>query len=204
MKILILDDHEAIRIVVKQQLLEVIPTAEIFEYATVEQALSHFSQRLPVDFVVSDLELSEGCNLSVMEAARNHRKPVLIFSSHVNKVLIEKLESKKVKCYVSKTSGIEALKYGIRALLHGESYYCPLVIQTKQSLVLYKETEPLKLTNAQIKVLKVIHQGYKRKEAATMLKLSATTINNQIAKARDVNECDSQEELMRRFRFWEI
>jgi DNA-binding CsgD family transcriptional regulator len=52
-------------------------------------------------------------------------------------------------------------------------------------------------------VLKVIDQGYKRKEAASILKLSATTIDNQIAKARDINDCDSQDELMRRFRFWE-
>ena len=203
MKVLILDDHEAIRIVIKQQVLDIIPTAKIFEYSTVDEALYHFSQRVPVDFVISDLELKQGCNLSIMETARNHQIPVMIFSSHVNKVLLEKLESKKVKCSVSKTSGIEALKLGIRALLHGKSYYCPLVVETKKSSGRYKETEPLKLTNAQIKVLKVIDQGYKRKEAASILKLSATTIDNQIAKARDINDCDSQDELMRRFRFWE-
>lgn len=203
MKILILDDHEAIRMVIKQQLLEIVPTAEIYEYSTIKDALAHFSQLQPVDFVVSDLELTQGCSLRLMESARNYGKPLMIFSSHVNKVLIHKLESKKVKCYVSKTSGVDALKLGLQALLHGKSYYCPVVIQTKQSSVSFIETEPLQLTNAQIKVLKTIQQGYKRKEAANILKLSATTIDNQIAKARAVNNCDTQDELMRRFRFWE-
>lgn len=203
MKILILDDHEAIRMVIKQQLLEIVPTAEIYEYSAIKDALAHFSQLQPVDFVVSDLELTQGCNLSLMETARSYGKPLMIFSSHVNKVLIHKLESKKVKCYVSKKSGVDALKLGLQALLHGKSYYCPVVIQTKQSSISFIETEPLQLTNAQIKVLKTIQQGYKRKEAANILKLSATTIDNQIAKARAVNNCDTQDELMRRFRFWE-
>jgi DNA-binding NarL/FixJ family response regulator len=138
-----------------------------------------------------------------METARTNAKPVLIFSSHVNKMLIELLERYEVPCYVSKTSGIEALKRGIQALLHGESYFCPLVIQTKLSTNTFKETAPLKLTKGQIKVLNVIKQGHNRKAAAEILKISATTVDNHIAKARDINECDSQEELMRRFRFWE-
>ena len=203
MKILILDDHEAIRFVVKQYVLDVLPNAEIFEYATIPEALEHFSQRLPVDCVISDLELTEGCNPSLMETARTNAKPVLIFSSHVNKMLIELFERYEVPCYVSKTPGIEALKRGIQALLHGESYFCPLVIQTKLSTSTYKETAPLKLTKGQIKVLNVIKQGHNRKSAAEILKISATTVDNHIAKARDINECDSQEELMRRFRFWE-
>jgi DNA-binding NarL/FixJ family response regulator len=68
MNILILDDHEAIRLVIKQQVLEIIPTAKFFEYSTVREALQHFSDRLPIDFVVSDLELTEGCNLSLVES----------------------------------------------------------------------------------------------------------------------------------------
>ena len=204
MKILILDDHEAMRLAIKQQALEIIPTAEFFEYTNVREALQHFSDRLPVDFVVSDLELTEGCNLSLVESSRTNLKPVLICSSHVNKVLINKLDDKGVKCYVSKTSGIDALKRGLQALLHGESYYCPLVNQTKLSTASYKETDPLTLTVGQIKVLREIQKGYNRKETAQRLKVTATTVANQIAKARDINNCDSQDELMRRFRFWEV
>jgi DNA-binding NarL/FixJ family response regulator len=204
MNILILDDHEAIRLVIKQQVLEIIPTANFFEYSTVRGALEHFSERLPVDFVVSDLELTEGCNLSFIATSRTNIKPVLIFSSHVNKVLIQKLEKEEIACYVSKTSGVDALKRGLQALLHGESYYCPLVNQTKLSPDSFKETDPLTLTVGQIKVLREIQKGYNRKETAQRLKVTATTVANQIAKARDINNCDSQEELMRRFRFWEV
>jgi DNA-binding NarL/FixJ family response regulator len=99
---------------------------------------------------------------------------------------------------------VDALKLGLQALLQGQTYYCPLVIQTTNSTETYKETRPLTLTEGQIKVLKEIQKGYSRKEVAKNLKLKTTTVANQIAKARDINDCNSQDELMRRFRFWEV
>ncbi len=92
----------------------------------------------------------------------------------------------------------------MQALLQGQSYYCPKVIQTINSTESYKETRELTLTEGQIKVLKEIQKGYSRKEVAKLLKIKVTTVANQVAKAREINDCNSQEELMRRFRFWEI
>jgi DNA-binding NarL/FixJ family response regulator len=204
MEILILDDHEVIRFVIKQKVLEIVPNANFNEYSTVNEALDHLAKSLPVNYVVSDLELTEGYNLKLMEAARGLGIPVLIFSSHVNKDLINRIEHLSVPCYVSKTSGVSALKLGLQSLLHGQTYFCPLVIQTINSSDSYKETRPLKLTEGQIKVLKEIQKGYSRKEAANQLKIKTTTVANQIAKARDINNCNSQDELMRRFRFWEV
>jgi DNA-binding NarL/FixJ family response regulator len=204
MKILILDDHEVIRWVIKQKVLEIVPNAHFIECSTASEALEHLAKSSPVQYVVSDLELTEGCNLKLMEAARGLGIPVLIFSSHVNKDLIKSIELLKVPCYVSKTSGVDALKLGLQALLQGQTYYCPLVIQTTYSTETYKETRPLKLTEGQIKVLKEIQKGYSRKEVAKQLKIKTTTVANQIAKARDINDCNSQDELMRRFRFWEV
>ena len=204
MEILILVDHEVIRWVIKQKVLEIVPNANFNEYSTANEALNHLAKSLPVQYVVSDLELTEGCNLKLMEAARGLGIPVLIFSSHVNKDLIESIELLKVPCYVSKTSGVDALKLGLQALLQGQTYYCPLVIQTNNSSTPYKETRPLKLTEGQIKVLKEIQKGFNRKEAAQQLNIKITTVANQIAKARDINNCNSQDELMRRFRFWEV
>ena len=204
MEILILDDHEVIRFVIKQKVLEIVPNANFNEYSTVNEALDHLAKSSPVQYVVSDLELTEGCNLKLMEAARGLGIPVLIFSSHVNKDLIQSIELLKVPCYISKTSGLDALKLGLQALLQGQTYYCPLGIQTNNSSTPYKETRALKLTEGQIKVLKEIQKGFNRKEAAQQLNIKITTVANQIAKARDINNCNSQDELMRRFRFWEV
>ncbi|MCF8212324.1 MAG: response regulator [Cryomorphaceae bacterium] len=204
MEILILDDHEVIRLVIKQKVLEIVPNANFNEYSTVTEALDHLAKNLPVDYVVSDLELTEGYNLKLMEAARGLGIPVLIFSSHVNKDLINRIEHLSVPCYVSKTSGVSALKLGLQSLLHGQTHYCPLVRQTINSSDSFKETRPLRLTEGQIKVLKEIQKGYSRKEVAKQLKIKTTTVANQIAKAREINDCNSQDELMRRFRFWEV
>lgn len=204
MKILILDDHEAIRFVIKQQILELVPSAEIIEYTSVEQAQMHFSERLAADYLISDLELTSGCNVSLIETAHNMSIPTLVFSSHVNKVLIGKLEGMRVKCYVAKTSGMDALKLGIQALLNNKSYYCPKVTQTRISTESQKETEVLVLTNGQKRVLHVLSKGFNRKDAASQLKITPTTVNNQIAKARELNDCESFEELLRRYRFWDV
>ncbi len=204
MDILILDDHEVIRLVIKQKVLEIVPNANFHEYSTVTEAEAHITKKLPLDYVVSDLELTEGCNLKLINSARGLGIPVLIFSSHVNKALINQIEPLMVPCYVSKTSGEKALKLGLQALLHGKTYFCPLVVQTTNSSELYKETNPLSLTEGQIKILKEIQKGYTRKEVAKLLNIKVTTVANQVAKARDINDCNSQDELMRRFRFWEV
>lgn len=204
MDILILDDHEVIRLVIKQKVLEIAPNANFHEYSTVTEAEAHITKNLPLDYVVSDLELTEGCNLKLMKAARSFGIPLLIFSSHVNKDLLNRIQDQNVPCYVSKTSGADALMLGLQALLQGQTYYCPKVIQTINSTESYKETKELTLTEGQIKVLKEIQKGYSRKEVAKLLKIKVTTVANQVAKAREINDCFSQEELMRRFRFWEI
>jgi DNA-binding NarL/FixJ family response regulator len=128
----------------------------------------------------------------------------MIYSSHVNKVLTTELQKFQVRCYVSKTSGIESLQKGIDSLLNDRTYSCPLVISTADSREAFKETEKLVLTKGQKIVLEVLAKGFNREEAADILKLKMTTLNNHIARARELNDCENFEELLRRYRFWDL
>jgi DNA-binding CsgD family transcriptional regulator len=67
----------------------------------------------------------------------------------------------------------------------------------------YKETEKLKLTDGQIRVLDVMLKGYNRVVAADLLNISLTTLNNHIARARLMNDCENLDDLLRRFRYWD-
>jgi DNA-binding NarL/FixJ family response regulator len=203
MKILLLDDHEAIQYFVKMQILEILPNAEIILCSKIESAKQIISGRPTVDFAICDLELNAGCNVVIPELCSVNQIPVMVYSSHVNKVLISELNELNVNCYVAKTSGIDALKNGIEALLSHAKYCCPLVISTSKSKDGFKSTEPLFLLKKQKMILEVMAKGYNREETAVMLNLKMTSINNHIARARLNNECENFDELIRRYKFWD-
>jgi len=59
------------------------------------------------------------------------------------------------------------------------------------------------LSNGQKAVIEVMAKGHNRLETAKILKIKKATINNHIARAREINECENFEELLRRYRFWD-
>ncbi len=202
MKILVLDDHEAIRDAVVRWVSVVSPDAQSVQFSGVPEA-KHFLKRNRVDFAVCDLELTHGCNTALLDVLDSLSIPTMVYSSHVNQVLIQELESKHVLCYVSKTSGILSLKAGLEALFMKQSYSCPLVQATAARQSDRLETAPLTLTKSQKQVLTLLSLGHTREEVADRLFNSVTTINNHIYRAREVNDCRDLTELLRRYRFWD-
>ncbi len=203
MRILIFDDHEAIRIIVKQQVLEIVPTAEIILCDNLDCAKRSILDNNKLHFVICDLEINSGCNTLVPELSYQHKIPFMVYTSHVNKVLIKELEKFNVNSYASKISGIEALREGVVSLFTGKKYQCPLVVSTAESKEQIKATDKLSLTGGQKMVLEVLAKGFNREEAAKILKIKMNTLNNHIARARDLNDCENFEELLRRYRFWD-
>ena len=203
MKILILDDHDAIGVFVSQLVTSIVPNANIFLSNTIESAISLINAPTSVDYVICDLELNLGCNTLIPELCNDRKIRCMIYSSHVNKVLIQELHKYNVCSYVSKTSGIEALRSGIDALLNDKKYQCSLVQSTIASTSAFKEIEKLDLTNGQKAIMEVLVRGFNREEAADILKITLNTLNNHIARAREMNNCENFEELLRRYRFWD-
>jgi len=46
-------------------------------------------------------------------------------------------------------------------------------------------------------------KGFNRKDAAEMLGMKRSTLNNQVHRAREANDCEDFPEILRRFQFWE-
>jgi len=203
MRILVFDDHEAIRMIVKQQVSEIVPTAEIILCGTLDCAKRVISEGQNIHFVICDLEINAGCSTVIPEMSFKNKIPYMVYTSHVNKVLINELMTLNVNSYASKISGMEALRQGIVSLLVGKPYQCPLVVSTIESTDNFKETEKLTLTPGQKVVLDVVAKGFNREEAAKILKIKMATLNNHIARARELNDCENFEELLRRYRFWD-
>jgi DNA-binding NarL/FixJ family response regulator len=203
MTILLIDDHPAIQSLVKQQILAFSPNAEVISCFTVNDAKQLFSRQANIDFVISDLELVEGCNLDVARICNQNLIPCMIYSSHVNKVLLHEAEKLGVKCYVSKKSDLSQLDKGLKALFTKKQYYCSIVKRMKESNTSFKETEKLILTTGQKMILDLLAKGFTRLETKEMLNIKLNTLNNQIARAREVNDCENLEELIRRYKFWD-
>jgi two-component system nitrate/nitrite response regulator NarL len=203
MRILIFDDHEAIQFFVKLQIENIVPTAEILRCSNVESARSVIKKPPGIDFAICDLEINSGSNLSIPEMCFERNIAYMVYSSHVNKVLISELININVNSYVSKTSGIDSLKRGIEMLLQRQKFYCHLVMSTIESKEEFKQTERLFLSDGQKAVIEVMSKGHNRVETAKILKIKKSTINNHIARAREINECKNFEELLRRYRFWD-
>lgn len=202
MNILILEDHDSIRFSITQYLKEVIPNATVFEFNNPSEA-DKKSTEIQFDFAICDLEFNVGSNLLIPERCEDEGIPLMIYSAHANKVLVNRIEELGAICYVSKSSCRDEMKKGIDSLLAKEQFYCPLISKISKSSESHVETEPLELSKPQRVILDLLDSGLSRPQIADKLFKSITTINNHLAIARDRNECRSTDELLRRHRFWE-
>jgi DNA-binding NarL/FixJ family response regulator len=204
MKIVILDDHHAILQFLKQKVNEILPSADVVLCSTIHEAKMALDDVQRPSYVICDLEINAGRSTAIPEYCSCLKMPFMVYSSHVDKVLLQQLKKCGVCVYVSKLSRMEFLQRGIGALVVGENYFCPFVTATMEANERFKETEKLKLTDGQVRVLEVMLKGYNRVDAADLLHISLTTLNNHIARAREMNDCENFEELLRRFRYWDM
>jgi DNA-binding NarL/FixJ family response regulator len=201
MKLLLLEDHVAVRETVIRYILEITPTMIVLEANNVEDA-DQFIKNTKINYAICDLELTKGCNINPIEGLYRERIPFMVYSSHVNKSLIYELESKKVRSYVSKQSNMTDFKMGLEALFNGGKHYCPIVTETLKSNKVEENTGRLRLSKSERKVIELLSKGQTREEVADLLHLELTTINNHIFRARVANGSHNVSDLLRRYRFW--
>lgn len=201
MKLLLLEDHVAVRETVIRYILEITHTMIVLEANNVEDA-DQFIKNTKINYAICDLELTKGCNINPIEGLYRERIPFMVYSSHVNKSLINELESKKVRSYVSKQSNMTDFKMGLEALFNGGKHYCPIVTETLKSNKVEENTGRLRLSKSERKVIELLSKGQTREEVADLLHLELTTINNHIFRARVANGSHNVSDLLRRYRFW--
>jgi DNA-binding NarL/FixJ family response regulator len=203
MKILLIDDHYAILSILEQSILKIVPSAEVISCLSLIEATPLLTRENQINYVITDLELFKGYNLEILRVSKILRIPSLIYSSHVNQILLSEANKLNVKCYISKKSNLIHLELGLKALLKGSIYFCPEVLKVQDSNNQFKETQKLEITKGQKKIVDLLSKGYSRFEIRDILNISLNTVNNQIARARELNDCSNTEELLRRFNFWD-
>jgi len=83
MKIVILDDHHAILLFIKEKVLEMMPSADIQLCSSIHEAKMAIEELLPVSFVICDLEINAGCSTVIPEFCNALNVPCMVYSSHI-------------------------------------------------------------------------------------------------------------------------
>lgn len=200
MTFLLLDDHPIILEFLEYQIRQIESSIEIIKSCNVEDALSILKSK-QIDRIICDLQIKSGKSLVIPDYCFKFEIPYMVFSSYINKSLLDTLRSTKITGYVSKGTKTEDLILGIRKLIASENYLCPLV-KREQSIIDISDTPRPLLSRAEIRVLKAYNNGLKTAEVANLLNLKSVSVRNHRARAMERNMCGFQE-LTRRFIFWD-
>lgn len=200
MNIIILDDHPLILNALRSEIKSILPEAIIKTFTTIDDTKKYIRTQ-SVNYVICDLQIVSGKSILIPELCFRQNIPYMVYSSHTNKTIYQKLNELGLKIYVSKSSSPKELKSGILALLNEQKYFCSNVseiINSDDNEII----KPLKISKTQMKILTLLNDGLTQTEVATKMKIAERTVINHLAILRNNNNCNSTVELVHRFKFW--
>lgn len=201
MKIVILDDHPLVINLLEKDICEILPKAEIISFTSVEPA-SNYIKSNNIDYAICDLQIVSGKSLVIPNLCMEKKIPYMVFSSLINKMVVDKLKTLKMLVYVSKVAEMEEILQGLNALFDNHEFFCSTIS------AIYKEdnqplaTEPIIATPMQTKILKLLKEGVPQIEVSKVLSITPRTVYNHLAILRDKNDCKTTTEVVRRYSFW--
>ena len=187
MKIVLADDHALVRAGFRR-LLDDLPGVEVVGEAEHGLQVEPMVASLCPVLVILDVSMPNRNGLEVAEdLSRNYPGlPVLIVSMHANPAYVRRALDAGAMGFMIKDSAPVELDLALRALSAGQSYITPrLAVQMAGVQVSHSTAEkpPLEsLTARQREVLRLIGEGQSTKQIASVLQLSAKTVETHRAR----------------------
>jgi DNA-binding NarL/FixJ family response regulator len=201
MKLLILDDHPSIFLVIESLLKEIFPDIEL-NYFQDCQSASKSIEKSPPNFVISDIQIENIKQVEIPRLCHENGIPYMIFSSYINNTVLDLCNELKAMCVVSKSASIYDITQGLKALLSKNHYRCEVCSNIKKSRTYKSDTIPQVLfTVSEEYVIKAQLEGKTTIELSNESKKSKFTIRNQRMNLMEKNQC-TMEEIARRYLFW--
>jgi DNA-binding NarL/FixJ family response regulator len=102
---------------------------------------------------------------------------ILVFSGAFNLGILKRLMVTRVNGIIEKAAGLEEMQKAINAVVSGQSYYSPSIVERMPELLTAREdVQKLDLlTPREREVMQLIAEGYTTKEVAGKLNISART-----------------------------
>ena len=188
MRIMVVDDHEVVRLGLNNLLARQPGWEVVAEAGTVSEAV-RLADELEPDVVVMDIRLSDGSGIDACrEIVRKHPDmKVIMLTSFAEDDLLFNAISAGATGYVLKQVGNDDLLRAIETVARGGALLDPSV--TGQVLAKLRDSTRSEafanLTDQELKVLALITQGKTNKEIAANLYLGEGTVRNYVSNILD-------------------
>lgn len=188
MRVMIVDDHEVVRLGLSDLLTRQPGWQVVAEAGTVAQALQQADEHTP-DVVLMDIRLGQDSGIEACrEIVKNHpATKVIMLTSFADDELLVKAISAGAAGYILKHASSDRLIEAIQGAIDGNNLLDSAA--TSQVLAeLHNATRPeafADLSARELKVLGLIVQGKTNKEIATSLRLGEGTVRNYVSSILD-------------------
>jgi DNA-binding NarL/FixJ family response regulator len=182
-KILIVDDHPAVREALAFRISKMRDLQVCGEAADLADALKLVAEQKP-DLAIIDISLKTGDGLDLIKRikARDAGVRMLVWSMHSESLYAERALRAGALGYITKEQATDQIIEAIRQVLDGKVYVCPAVAEKLLRRAVGEGGAALDhspvdaLSDRELEVLRLIGKGVKTAEIARQLHLSIKTI----------------------------
>jgi DNA-binding NarL/FixJ family response regulator len=175
-RILVVDDHPAFRQGIASLVAAQSDMCVVAEAANGQEAIQQFRAHYP-DVTLMDLQMPEMSGLDAMITIRGEFRDaqIIVLTTYNGDVQVLRALKAGARGYLLKTSLNKELADTIRAVHAGRK-----VLSSEVSFQLAEHAGDDTLTPAEIRVLRLIAEGYANKEIGAQLSISEETIKSQV------------------------
>src|SRR5437879_915465 len=175
-RILVVDDHQLIRVGIATLLLPESDMTLVGEASNGREAIAKFRECLP-DVTLIDLQMPEMNGLDAIIAIRGEfpKARMIVLTTYAGDIQALRALKSGARAYLLKNTLHKELVETIRAVHAGRKSLSPEV-----SFQLAEHATDDALTPAEMRVLRLIAEGNANKEIATLLSVSEETVKGQV------------------------
>jgi DNA-binding NarL/FixJ family response regulator len=179
LRLLLVDDHEMVRMALKHVLAPLADDVVFDEAATAERALEVAAQQPDLDLILMDLEMPGIGGIEGVRALRSAHPelPLIVCSASEDPKRVAQLLALTVAGFIPKSETMQVIQHAVRLVLAGGTYVpSRLMLQGAASPPPPPSHEALPLTGRQIDVMRLLSQGKPNKLIARELDISESTV----------------------------
>ncbi len=190
---------------VRQRLSQLIANHESFDLlhsaATMSEGLAALKQHKP-DVLLTDIGLPDGSGIEIIKAiAKLHLDcEAMVISGFQDENIVFKALEAGAKSYILKHDKSTKITDAVIAMMKGGAPISPMIarlmLQKFQPAQPQKNVLPEALTERQIKILKLVSQGFSSKEIAEKLAISYYTVTTHIKNIYNKLQVNSRTEAL--------
>jgi two-component system response regulator DevR len=183
-RVLIVDDHEMVRIGLKA-ILQAEPDLQVVGETGVGAEVAELVAARSPDLVLLDARLPDTSGPEVCRQLRRSRPeiPVIILSSYTDDELVEECVQAGARGYVVKDIERFSLSESIRAVHGGQAVLAPQVagrILDRMRDRPFQVEGATVLNRSQVAILRLVRRGYSNREIAADVHLSENTVKTHL------------------------